>query len=186
MKKAGRARWICPKKRLGGPKKVFEKTFKKRLTNGKESGILCKLSARASEKRNTAGRRRPGSPKKKFKKFLKKGLTNAGKSAILSLVPLRRRAPCKLNNVTKRKRYTKRGSVKLHKAETGGSPKGRPAGGTRTERGADRTDANPKGTEAVRRWGRNGNRAFKKFRRRGLVNYLTTERDRLSETFMVT
>ena len=129
--------------------------MKKGLDKRERIWYLRQAVREGGSKTEYGGAETPGSPKKKFKKFLKKGLTNAGKSAILSLVPLRRRAPCKLNNVTKRKRYTKRGSVKFHKA--GANRKGN-AGG---------------------KW--NGNRAFKKFRRRGLVNYLTTERDRLLE-----
>ena len=45
-------------------------------------------------------------PEKKFEKNLKKGLTNGPESAIVPIVPLMRRVPCKLNNVTKRKHHT--------------------------------------------------------------------------------
>ena len=85
----------------GRPRKIFEENQKKGLTNGSESGILCKLSART-----TGNCRVSGGSEKKFEKTLKKGLTNSPEPAILPIVPLVRRVPCKLNNVTKRKHHT--------------------------------------------------------------------------------
>ena len=84
---------------------VSENFFKKGID---KEGEVCYLMQAVRE----GGGKIPGSAlevgkaRKDFQRKSKKGLTNGWKSAILTLVPLTRRVPCKLNNVTKRKHHT--------------------------------------------------------------------------------
>ena len=81
------------------------------------SGILTKLSARGSPRGRPEGkkaltvRQKCGNLRNYYRyradrwsrEFLKKFLTNGMKFCIIAMFRRERRAPCKLNNVTKRK-----------------------------------------------------------------------------------
>ena len=88
----------CPVKSAGHRVlKKIEENLKKGVDKG---GGICYITQAVREGSGTTESGAGGSPKA-LKIFLKKVLTKPRKPAILSLVPLRRRAPCKLNNVTK-------------------------------------------------------------------------------------
>jgi hypothetical protein len=90
----------------GGYKKIKE-IAKKVLTSGGRSGILSKLFG-------TTG----CEPQKTSKKRRKKWLTNEERPDIIAMFRRERRAPCKLNNVTKRKHQTDASFVRDHGRRT--------------------------------------------------------------------
>ena len=106
------------------------KKFKKLLTSARQCVTIQKLSLisgnRANEKKlknfltnarecdtikSCWVQRRTG---KNVKNFRKKFLTNGMKSCIIAMFRRKRRVPCKLNNVTKRKHQTERFPVRNH------------------------------------------------------------------------
>ena len=105
------------------------KKFKKLLTSARQCVTIQKLSLisgnRANEKswktswqtlesviqlKSCWVQRRTG----KVKKLWKKLLTNGMKPCIIAMFRRKRRVPCKLNNVTKRKHQTERFPVRNH------------------------------------------------------------------------
>ena len=87
--------------------KKIKEISKKVLTRRGRSGILSKLFG-------TTG----CEPRKNFKKRRKKWLTNEGRPDIIAMFRRERRAPCKLNNVTKRKHQTDASFVRNHGGRT--------------------------------------------------------------------
>ena len=77
------------------------------MTRGGGSGILSKLFG-------TTG----CEPQKTSKKRRKKWLTNERRPDIIAMFRRERRAPCKLNNVTKRKHQTDASFVRNHRRRT--------------------------------------------------------------------
>ena len=77
------------------------KKLKNLLTNARERDTI----------KNCWVQRRTG---KNVKNFRKKFLTNGMKSCIIAMFRRKRRVPCKLNNVTKRKHQTERFPVRNH------------------------------------------------------------------------
>ena len=115
-------------KKMGGRERESRKVYKqakKELTFENSSGILTKLSLRwepggllkrswKTSKKAVDKQQRICYPNKvaaehtdrEFKNFWKKCLTNEMKFAIIATFRRKRRVPCKLNNVTKRKHQT--------------------------------------------------------------------------------
>ena len=115
-------------KKMGGRERESRKVYKeakKELTFENSSGILTKLSLRwepggllkrswKTSKKAVDKQRRICYPNKvatkqcgsRVKNFRKKCLTNEMKFAIIATFRRKRRVPCKLNNVTKRKHQT--------------------------------------------------------------------------------
>ena len=77
------------------------KKLKNFLTNARERDTIKKLLSTAADRKNV-------------KNFRKKFLTNGMKSCIIAMFRRKRRVPCKLNNVTKRKHQTERFPVRNH------------------------------------------------------------------------
>ena len=93
--------------RINGGYKKIKEISKRVLTSGAGGGILSKLFG-------TTG----CEPRKNFKKRRKKWLTNERRPDIIAMFRRERRAPCKLNNVTKRKHQTDASFVRNHGGRT--------------------------------------------------------------------
>ena len=93
--------------RINGGYKKIKEISKRVLTRGGRGGILSKLFG-------TTG----CEPRKNFKKRRKKWLTNERRPDIIAMFRRERRAPCKLNNVTKRKHQTDASFVRNHRGRT--------------------------------------------------------------------
>ena len=88
----------------------LEKFSKKLLTNSGKRDRIAKLNSIARDLK----RRVPN----EMKKISKKCLTNGDERVRIANVPLMRRVPCKLNNVTKRKHQTELLVVRNHDGRT--------------------------------------------------------------------